>query len=318
VSRPVIVTLATFGLLAAAVAVWFSRSVQPPPHITSVAFSSDGHFLAAGDHQGNVAVWRTDSFRIVGRIRLNDEHLNTLSFSPGGRLLAVAGRSLQLWGTADWKKSTDLGIPGGVYGTARFSPDGRLLASVNASEQIQLWDISTRKCLGTLCCMALYGDVAFSPSGELLAAAGHWPRIWDIKTGREVRRLVETRDPTFGAVAFRPDGKVLATGSQDGKTRLWEVETGRELLSATTRPSYVETLAFHPGGVLLAYGGRDSVVWLWDTSTRSERMIAPITTSNISFSPDGRWLAFAELDTSVHLWNVTDAREAPALPFPPK
>jgi len=238
VSGPVIVTLSTFGLLVAAVAVWLSRTPQHRlSRVNCVAFSSDGRLLAAGDYQGNIAVWRTDSFRIVGRICLNDGHLNTLAFSPDGRLLALAGRSLTLWSTADWKETADLGVPGVLYGTARFSPDGRLLTSVNPSEQIQLWDVSTRSCVRTLCCMALYGDVAFSPNGELLAAAGHWPRIWDIKTGREIRRLVETRDPTFGPVDFRPDGKVLATGSQDGKVRLWDVETGSELLSATTRPS---------------------------------------------------------------------------------
>ena len=287
-SRPVIFTLATFGSLAAAIAIWLSRSPQSARSpVNCIAFTPDGGLLAAGDREGRIVVWRTDSFRVVGRVRLNNAHLNTLAFSPDGRLLAVAGRSLQLWRTADWTQTTSLGIPGSVYGTARFSPDGRLLATVNAAEQIQLWDIATRMLVRTLCCMALYGDLAFSPNAELLAAGGHWPRLWDINSGREVRRLVETRDPTFGAVDFRPDGKVLATGSQDGKTRLWDVETGRELLSATTRPSYIETLAFHPNGTLLAYAGRDSAVWLWDTTARSERMIAPVTTSNIAFSPDG-------------------------------
>ena len=66
----------------------------------------------------------------------------------------------------------------GVYGVGNFSPDGRLLVSVNAREQIELWDLATGHEVRRLCCMALYGEVAFSPDGRLLAAAGHWPRLW--------------------------------------------------------------------------------------------------------------------------------------------
>jgi WD40 repeat protein len=313
---PAIIMLTVFVLTAAALAVWLMLPRQEIiPRVGAVAFSPDGRFLAAGNRQGGIVIWRLDSFHPLSRIRLNEAGLNALAFSPDARLLAVAGRSLQLWSTANWKEVTELGTAGSVYGTARFSSDGRLLASVNASERIEIWDTLTRKRVQTLCCMALYGDVSFSPDGGVLAAGGHWPCLWDRSTGRRIRRLVETRDPTFGAVLFRPDGRVIATGSQDGKARLWEVATGRELLSTKPRRNYIETVAFHPDGRLLAYGIRDGAVWLWDTAANSERMIAPVTTSNASFSPDGRWLGFGVPGGSVHLWDVMNGRDGPVLPL---
>ena len=302
---------------AAAIASWLACAPQRSvPRVAAVAFSPDGRFLAAGERRGSIAVWGVGSFDTARRIRLKEGGLNVLAFSPDARHLAVAGRSLRLWSTAGWKEVGELGVAGSVYGTARFSPDGRLLASVNAAERIEIWDTLTRARVQTLCCMALYGDVAFSPDGRVLAAGGHWPCLWDPAAGRRIRRLVETRDPTFGAVSFRPDGLVLATGSQDGRARLWEVGTGRELLSATPRGNYVETVAFHPGGNLLAYGIRDGPMWLWDTAAKSERAIGPIATSNAAFSPDGRWLAFGVPGGSVRLWDVTRERDGPALPFP--
>jgi WD40 repeat protein len=178
-----------------------------------------------------------------------------------------------------------VGPSGAGYGTARFSPDGRALATINVAERIELWDVASGNRIRRLCCVALCGDLAFSPDGSVLASGGHWPRLWNLATGREIRRLVETRDPAFGAIAFSPDGRTLATGSQDGTARLWEAASGRQLRSAAPRQDYVESVAFHPGRALLAYGVRKGPVWLWDTAAGSEEQISPVATSNVSFSP---------------------------------
>ena len=115
--------------------------------------------------------------------------------------------------------------------------------------------------------MALYGDVAFSPDNRVLAATGHWPRLWDISTGREMYRLVQTRNPTFASIQFRSDGQVLATGSQDGIARLWRVSTGAPGLASPVRQGYIETVAFQPGGDSIAYGIGDGPIWLWNLKT---------------------------------------------------
>jgi WD40 repeat protein len=309
-----VAAVALLAALAVAVILSFSPH-RSAPHLTAVAFSPDGRFLAAGDHQGSIAVWRLPSLQLEARIRLEEGALNVLSFSPDSRLLAVAGRSLRLWSAASWTPFLNVGPPGAGYGTARFSPDGRALATINVAERIELWDVASGHRTRTLCCAALYGDLAFSPDGAVLAAGGHWPRLWNLAAGREIRRLVETREPAFGAIAFSPDGRILGTGSQDGTARLWEAASGRQLRSAAPRQDYVESVAFHPGGTLLAYSVRRGAIWLWDTAENSERQIAPAATSNISFSPDGRWLAFATPPASIQLWDIPANRPGPALAF---
>jgi WD40 repeat protein len=318
-ASPTLVVAALALLAALAIAVILSLSpYHSTPHLTAVAFSPDGRFLAAGDLDGSIAVWRLPSLQPEARIRLEEGALNVLSFSPDSRLLAVAGRSLRLWSTTGWTPLLSLGPPGAGYGTARFSPSGSVLATVNVAERIELWDVASGKRVRTLCCMALYGDLAFSPDGAVLAAGGHWPRLWDLAAGHEILRLVQTREPAFGAIAFSPDGRALATGSQDGTARLWEAAYGRQLRCAAPREGYVESVAFHPKGTLLAYGVRRGAVWLWDTAAGSERQLAPIATSNISFSPDGRWLAFATPPASIRLWDIPGNRPGPALAFAPR
>jgi WD40 repeat protein len=72
--------------------------------------------------------------------------------------------------------------------------------------------------------------VAFSPAGKQVLT-GSWDntaRLWDVETGREIRRF-EGHTRWIRSVAFSPDGKHVLTGSADGTERIWNIKDGREL-----------------------------------------------------------------------------------------
>jgi WD40 repeat protein len=192
-----------------------------------------------------------------------------------------------------------------------FSPDSLTLATSGDDQCVRLWDMASRrhiKLLGYRNSGYRSGALAYAPDGKTLAIAAQATRavhLWDVAERRE--RATLQQQAAIVALAFTPDGKLLATGCEDGTVHLWNMDTQRELstLKGHTRPLCY--MAFSPNGRTLASAGRDSTVRLWDVAERSAIATLKGHTGEVfslSFSPDGQKLASAATDSTVRLWDV--------------
>jgi WD domain, G-beta repeat len=106
-------------------------------------------------------------------------------------------------------------------------------------------------------------------------------------------------------VAFSPNGRLLASVSEDETARLWEVPSGRPHGRPLTGPLY--GVAFSPDGRLLATGDADNTVRLWEMPSGRPHG-QPLTghtnqVDGVAFSPDGKLLATASADGTARLWD---------------
>lgn len=117
---------------------------------------------------------------------------------------------------------------------------------------------------------------------------------------------------TVNAVAFSPDGRLLATGGDDDLIIIWDSASGHELRALVGHSGYVNSLSFSPDGRLLASGSSDSLIKLWDMTGGAEiQTLAGHKgiVNEVAFSPNGSILASAGEDGTIRLWDVKGGKE---------
>ncbi|MBP3954850.1 hypothetical protein J8F10_06080 [Gemmata sp. G18] len=114
------------------------------------------------------------------------------------------------------------------------------------------------------------------------------------------------------AVAFSPDGKLLASGGYDYTLNVWEVATGKRLWTAPEQGYYVTSVAFSPDGKTLASTAQVKSAQLWEATTGKKLLSLDGHTDviqSLCFAPDGKTVATASHDRSVRLWDPTTGKE---------
>ncbi len=266
----------------------------------SLLFTAGGrrliyHSDTSGDHFPNT--WEVATGHPLGNEFDPAWDSNNAALSPDGALLVcVTGPGEVIF--ADFKRRQLLDRFKAHQDNGRavaISPDGRLVAT--GSENIILWDATTRRKITTIDYPSIVWSAAFSPDGKWLVST-HGDggiRVWDVTERQRAIGFNEHNGPVR-AVAWARDGKRFASAGEDRSVMIWNAENGRREMLLSGHLTRVVGVAFAPDGNTLASVDRDGTVIVWDLAQHREqrRFGHPqkdVLANCLAFSPDGRVIA---------------------------
>jgi WD40 repeat protein len=322
--------------------------------LTSVDFSLDGRILASGSFDSTVKLWKLSPNGGQELMTLNEHSgpIRKVRFSPDGSSLAAMSMDgkILVWDISPQgggELRTLVGHKDVVWSIA-YNMDGSLLASASFDGTVRLWNAVNGNLTRTFDNhQGMVYSVSFSPDGKYLASSGEdfTVRITELESGNEILILNEHEVvhghmadykvgglfPGVMAVAFSPDGKLLASTGEDSTLRVWDFETGSLLHTIAIHPNQNggTNLAFNPPGDRLLIGtdglnpenyvdDGPARATIWDVVRGRELIILedlPGRVWGIAFSPDGHlfalsgyggFLTIRETNSGEELFSLTD------------
>jgi WD40 repeat protein len=305
-SRALLVGVPVLGVLVMVACRWGPSSAGPggvwraagalhghDAAVLSLAITGDGRLAASGAANGEVIVWDLSARRELVRLRENQEPIHAMAFSPDGRLLAWGGhdRKVRLWDTQAGEprqgaESCFAEMSSGVESLA-FSPDGHTLAVGESNGKLNLWDV----------------EGPTDRSEQLLG--------WEVRVeglGLRLRSSLNTSHQFVQAVAYSPDGTMLATTGLDRKVEIWDIKTSQPVLALEGHKGRVSGVAFAADGRTVASAGWDGIVRVWDAHSGAETAHWKAEEGlllSLAFAADGHTVATGGADGIVRLWDAT-------------
>ncbi len=276
-------------------------------YVTAVSWSSDGALCAAGAASGEVLVLDGADGARKATITAHKGGVLAVAWSPSARLLATAGQdgTAKIHGDDGTLVATLPGASKAWVEHLAWSPDGTRLAT-SSGKGVRIWTAEGTPHLETGEHASTVTGLCWNRRGSQLATSCYGGvHIWKFESGATSRQL-EWKGSLI-SLAWSPDDKVIAGGSQDCSVHFWRLSTGKDS-AMQGYPFKPKALAWDSESTLLATSG-EATITVWRFTGKGPEGTRPILLEGhqemvtaLAFAPKRGLLASGSEDAGILVW----------------
>jgi WD40 repeat protein len=300
---------------------------QNPAPVNSLAFSPDGHYLAAIDigvgppqTEALIALWQPGQLRSLESIRTGRDHCNAVAYQPDGSLVAAAGFAwLGRWRPGSTHLESVEGVVEDDIRSIAFCPGSELLVLGTQGGHLEMWDLARRRRITRVdrAHDGFVDRVLCPPDGRRVWSAGrdNAIRCWDSRT-LAPRRPCIAFDGQLVDITLAQGGDVLVAMDWNGKVVFYGVPSGKALGGASVdHGGCGAAVALDDRGEFLATGGGGGstggvalVTWNVAQKVPDEVLFAGFREGvrSLAFAPGNDLLAAGSTDGKISLWRLRE------------
>lgn len=297
--------------------------------VSGAFFNQDGSKIVTFSEDGSTRLWNAATGEQLSVFPDQGSAVLGAALSPDGQKLATwsTDKILRLWDVNSRSVTERVtGRPTG-FSMAIFSPDGNYLATSSPQFPTEIWSLGEKGQLRQLSSITgIYQRTILNHDGTQLLtttykqAGGYRLDLLNAADGNVIRTLIETSPGNpegINSAAFSKDGQRVAVSLWNGKIRIFETGTGRELRPISDLVMTLGKAAFSPDNRRLLTITNFNIGLVRDAETNTT--VADLTGHSApllsaSFSADGRRIVTTANDNTIRIWNAEDGQPIDALP----
>ncbi|WP_013335126.1 NB-ARC domain-containing protein [Gloeothece verrucosa] len=288
----------------------FTQQLFP---VLALAFSKNGQYIASGESNGCLRVWKTEQDQLICTSQHHQGHIVSLCFIENDSKLISGGLDGLLRVTSAQTGEllhTFSGHQGQIW-SIDCALLQNLLASGSGDHTIRIWNLKTKKIIYILEDSSEVWTIKFNYLGNLLVSGSAEGKIklWDVQTGELLDTLIGHEDQVRMVDVSR-DGKQVISASSDRTLKLWDIEKKKLIHTFEGHNNQVWTVAFNSDGNLLASGDVEGKIKLWDVNSKKLQKTIQGHREQIhivTFHPKLPILASSGFDSTFKFWGIPEA-----------
>ncbi|OUD12068.1 AAA family ATPase [Thioflexithrix psekupsensis] len=257
--------------------------------VNSAAYSPDGTRIVTASRDATARVWDALTGREICTLQGHESYVKSAIYSPDGtRIVTTASydKTAHVWDALTGQEILTLQGHEGWVDSAVYSPNGTRIVTVSLDYTAHVWDALTGQEILTLRGHErAVTSAAYSPDGTRIVTASmdKTARVWDALTGQEIL-ILRGHEGWVNSATYSPDGRQIVTASggwkdgedggwedsKDNTSRVWDAQTGQEILTLQGHEGYVYSAVYSPDGTRIVTASQDATARVWDAQTGQE------------------------------------------------